>query len=142
MGTLHEYNYWNDTNINSNYTINVDTIDWSTTTVYGSTWSSSDGYPIISQTKERVVPESKKKKNIEGVEFMVLYDVYLVYGENRKKPVVIREQVVARDEEDAKVKSGLMAKVDQDWDADYLTFICDEIGEVKVKERPKEVKNV
>jgi hypothetical protein len=35
-----------------------------------------------------------------------------------------------------------MAKVNPEWDADYLTIAAVEIIEVKVKERPKEVKNV
>jgi hypothetical protein len=71
-----------------------------------------------------------------------LYEVYLVYGEDRKKPIVEKAQVIADSDEDAKVKSGLMAKVNPEWDADYLTIAAVEIIEVKVKERPKEVKNV
>ena len=74
---------------------------------------------------------------------MTLYDVYLVYAEDRKNPIVHRVfGVIARDEEDAKIKSGLMQQVQDDWDADYLNFICKEIGDVKVKEKPKEVKQV
>lgn len=71
-----------------------------------------------------------------------LYEVYLVYGENRKEPIVHTQRVVASSEEDAKIKSGLMALIKPEWDADFLTFIVRKIGDVAVKERPKEVKQV
>lgn len=84
-----------------------------------------------------------KQIKIEGVDIMVLYDVYLVYAEDRKNPIVInRFGVIARNEEDAKIKSGLMKEVQDNWDADYLNFIVKEIGDVKVKERPKEVRHI
>lgn len=72
-----------------------------------------------------------------------LYDVYLCYGENRVKPIIEANLLIVADgEEDAKIKSGLMAKVDNTWDADYLTFIVRKIGDIKVKPKPSEVKNV
>jgi len=90
-----------------------------------------------------VLEQHKKSKKIEGVDIMILYDVYLVYAEDRKNPIVINKfGVIARDEEDAKIKSGLMKEVQDEWDADYLNFICKEIGDVKVKAKPKEVKTV
>lgn len=72
-----------------------------------------------------------------------LYDVYLVYGEDRK--MIIKKVVtgvLADSDEDAKIKSGLMKEIKDDWDADYLTFIVRKIGDVKIKEKPKEVKQV
>lgn len=87
------------------------------------------------------IPIGNKKK--EGVEMKTLYDVYMVYAENRKKPVMeIKRGIIASDEEDAKIKSGLMKSVQEDWDADFLTFVVNKIGDVKVKEKPKEVKQV
>jgi hypothetical protein len=87
-------------------------------------------------------PKESPKK-IEGVDIMTLYDVYLVYAEDRKKPVIIPMfGVIANGEEDAQIKSGLMKKVEDDWDADYLTFIVKAIGSVKVKEKAKEVRTV
>jgi len=71
-----------------------------------------------------------------------LYEVYLVYGENRYAPIIHREQVIADNEEDAKIKSGLHSKVMASWDSDYLTFRAIEIMDIKVKEKPKEVKQV
>ena len=72
-----------------------------------------------------------------------LYDVYLCYGEDRKSPVIKRaEGIIADSDEDAKIKSGLMAQVDASWDADYLTFIVNKIGDIKVKPKPQETKSV
>jgi hypothetical protein len=71
-----------------------------------------------------------------------LYEVYLVYGEDRKNPLVFKEQVIAENEEDAKIRSGLNAQILPSWESDYLTFTAVEIIDVKVKERPKEVKQV
>jgi hypothetical protein len=102
-------------------------------------------YPqtIYPPTPQPTPQEESPKINLpEGVEMKKLYEVYLVYGEDRKKPIVEKAQVIADSDEDAKVKSGLMAKVNPEWDADYLTIAAVEIIEVKVKERPKEVKNV
>jgi hypothetical protein len=124
------------------------TLNWSTTTnaAPGSYWLSYI-YPPIGQTQ--LIPEpyteqyrEKNKPLPEGVEMKKLYEVYLVYGENRKAPIVEKAQVIADGEEDAKIKSGLLGKVDKDWDADYLTIAAVEIIDVKVKERPKEVKQV
>jgi hypothetical protein len=87
--------------------------------------------------------KEETKIKIEGVEIMKLYDVYLVYAETRLAPFFMRkDNIIAKDPEDAKIKSGLMKEVLSHWDSDYLTFITKEIGEVKVKEKPKEVKNV
>ena len=79
----------------------------------------------------------------EGVEMKGLYDVYLIYGEDRADILLKRKEgIIASDDEDAKIKSGLMKDVQDSWDADYLTFIVRRIGDVKVKEKPKEVKQV
>lgn len=79
----------------------------------------------------------------EGIDMFGLYDVYLVYAEDRKNPVIVSMfGVIAASDEDAKIKSGLMSKVEEQWDADYLTFIVKKIGEVKVKSKPQEVKQV
>jgi hypothetical protein len=72
-----------------------------------------------------------------------LYDVVMVYGEDRKNLIINKSDgVMAASDEDAKIKSGLMARVDKSWDADYLTFIVNKIGDIKVKPKPSEVKNV
>jgi hypothetical protein len=117
-----------------------------TTTTTGGPWITYQPsypqtiYPPTPQPKPQ--EESPKIKLPEGVVMKKLYEVYLVYGEDRKKPIVEKAQVIADSDEDAKVKSGLMAKVNPEWDADYLTIAAVEIIEVKVKERPKEVKQV
>jgi hypothetical protein len=82
--------------------------------------------------------QEERRYNMKG-----LYDVYLCYGEDRKSPVIKRaEGIIADSDEDAKIKSGLMAQVDASWDADYLTFIVNKIGDIKVKPKPQETKSV
>ena len=89
------------------------------------------------------VPKEDENKKEENYEMKTLYNVYLVYGEDRKNPIIREKKgIIADSEEDAKIKSGLMREVDESWDADYLTFIVEEIGEVKIKPKPKEVKNI
>lgn len=126
---------------------------WGTTTITVDTttgfyyWSQHQNAPQPQPEGMQFYPnppcEDLGNKTIEGVEMKELYDVYMVYAEDRKNPVVVvKRGVIASDDEDAKIKSGLMKKIDEDWDADYLTFICYTIGEVSVKEKPKEVKQV
>jgi len=87
-----------------------------------------------------VKPENAKK---EGVDMFKLFNVYLVYAEKRNEPTIIVEKsVLAKDAEDAKIKSGLLAKVDKSLDSDYLTIYADEICDVKVKSKPTETKAV
>jgi len=74
-----------------------------------------------------------------------LYEVIGVYGEDRNNVLIHRPEksvVLASGEEDAKMKSGIYGWIDAKWDADYLTIIVRKIGDVAVKEKPKEVKNV
>lgn len=102
--------------------------------VWTQVWTTS-AYPQL--TYYIPIPEKKENNTME------LYNVYLVYAEDRKKPVVKRvDGVLAKNTEDAKVKSGLMKDVDPEWDSDYLNFICEHIGTVNVKPKPTEVKSV
>lgn len=85
----------------------------------------------------------KSETQKEGIEMFKLYRVVMVYGADRDNPAVeIRENVLAKDIEDAKIKSGLMSKIDPKWDADYLTIVAIELCSVKIKSKPQEVKNV
>jgi hypothetical protein len=86
--------------------------------------------------------EKSKPTPKEGVEMQGLFEVYLVYGENRKEPIVHTARVIASSEEDAKVKSGLYPLIQKEWEADFVTTIVRKIGDVAVKERAKEVKQV
>jgi hypothetical protein len=84
-----------------------------------------------------------KNTTKEGIEMLGLYNVVLVYAEDRKKPEIQEVRgVIAAGSEDAKVKSGLMAKISPDWDADYLTIEAVKVIDVKVKAKPQEVKQV
>lgn len=69
-----------------------------------------------------------------------LYDVYLIYAEKLTEPIVKKASVIAKNEDDAKIKSGLMKEVNEKWDTDYLTFITNPIGIVTFKKKPEEVK--
>lgn len=125
----------------------ANTTTFNTTVNFPDYWSQYQNAPQPQPDGMQFYPnppsEDKENKTIEGVEMKELYDVYMVYAEDRKNPVIeIKRGVIASDEEDAKIKSGLMKKIDEDWDADYLTFICYEIGSVSVKEKPKEVKQI
>ena len=85
----------------------------------------------------------EEKSNKKGVDTMYLYEVYLVYAEKRGNPFIwSKKDVIASDDEDAKIKSGVYAQVVSSWDSDYLTIIARQIGAVSVKQKPKEVKNV
>lgn len=121
-------------------------LTWTTTTdnTAGNFTTTSDWYSMDNQIHFYPNPNPEKLGNKkEGVEMKTLFDVYMVYAENRKKPVMeIKRGIIASDEEDAKIKSGLMKLVQENWDADFLTFVVNIIGEVKVKEKPKEVKQV
>ena len=91
----------------------------------------------------RINIEDTETKLPEGVELMTLYDVYMIYAESHNNLTThLRTGVLAADEEGAKIKSGLMKKIQDDWDTDYLTFVVKCIGQVKVKAKPKEVKTV
>ncbi len=83
-----------------------------------------------------------KPKAERGREMKTLYDVYLVYGGDRNKPVVEKVQVIASDMEEAKLKSKLQSKIQDDWDMDFITFCVQPLIAVAVKERPAEVKQV
>ncbi len=77
----------------------------------------------------------------EGVEMMGLYNVYLVYAEDTKNPDINGPvQVLARNEEDAKLKAAFV--INPNWDTDFLTILAVELGDVKVKAKPQEVKQV
>ncbi len=97
--------------------------------------------------KTYVTEDDKKILNPkkEGIEMKGLYEVIGVYGEDRNNVIFHRPEksfVIASSEEDAKMKSGIYGWIDEKWDADYLTIIVRKIGDVAVKEKPKEVKSV
>ena len=102
--------------------------------------SLSDWKGINVSTIDEDIPKTKLP---EGVEMKTLYEVWLVYAENRKKPIIMKKEgIIADNEEDAKIRSGLMKDINDTWDTDYLTVICIEVASVKVKSKPKEVKTV
>lgn len=79
----------------------------------------------------------------EGVNVKGLYEVIVCYGEDRKEPFVkVLPPVIADSDEDARIKSGAYGFIKPDWDADFLTIIPRKLGDVKIKSRPQEVKQV
>ena len=74
---------------------------------------------------------------------MYLYRVYLIYAADRKNPqIVTTGSTVASGDEDAKIKAGVFTQIDPAWDHDYITIIAEKVGEVKVKAKAQEVKQV
>lgn len=72
-----------------------------------------------------------------------LYDVYVIYGGDRDNPIVRQgKRCFAMGEEAAKIKSGAMKLIDDDWDTEYVSVIVECICTAKVKPKPAEVKNV
>ena len=71
---------------------------------------------------------------------MALFEVFMVYGEDRDNPGMQHKFVVADDMKQAELKSGLVA--DPAWDFNYVTMFNRPICEVNVKEKPLEVANV
>jgi len=115
------------------------TVDWTTwaPTQWQQQWVPVRGIETPSSGTEIKQPLK------EGIEMKNLYEVFLVYGEDRKNPFIsATERVIASDDEDARVKSGIYSRVEKEWDADYLTIIVHNLGAVKIKEKAKEVKNV
>ena len=68
---------------------------------------------------------------------VALFEVFMVYGEDRDNTGVQHKFVVADDAKQAEAKSGLV--VDPAWDFDYGTMFSRPICEVNVKEKPLEV---
>lgn len=77
-----------------------------------------------------------------GSEMQTLYNVYLVYGEDRLNPIVESRTVVACSSEEAKMKSKIQALIKDNWDIDFVTVAACSICNVAIKERPTEVKSV
>ncbi|HEY6020119.1 MAG TPA: hypothetical protein VIY48_09520 [Candidatus Paceibacterota bacterium] len=77
-----------------------------------------------------------------GIDMQTLFDVFLVYGEDRIAPLVTNRRVVACNEEEAKLKSKISEEIKDDWDIDFVTIVVRQIGSVAIKERPQEVKSV
>ena len=73
-------------------------------------------------------------------ELMALYNVYMVYAEDRDNPDIFQAIVVAENDEQARIKSGFVPR--KGWDLDYLTIFSKPICEVVVKEKPTEILQV
>lgn len=104
------------------------------------TISNTDDWKIMWEVLPQMVdlPNTNKEVEMKG-----LYEVIRCYGADRNSIQVKKfEEVVADSEEDAKIKSGVYATIDKSWDADFLTIIVRKLGDVKVKVKPQEVKNV
>jgi len=133
------------------------TVDWTTwaPTQWQRQWVGidlSDGSHIWADGQNEYLEKSTSTRTKlneslkEGIEMKNLYEVFLVYGEDRINPLIHRTAdagyVVAENDEDAKIKSGIFSMIKSEWDADYLTIIVHNLGAVKIKEKAKEVKNV
>jgi len=97
----------------------------------------------LAKIREQIKKDIEKQLHPQEVDIMFLYRVYLVYAADRKNPqIVTTGSTVAKDEEDAKIKSGVYAKIQADWDPDYITIVAEQVAEVRVKAKAQEVKQV
>ena len=78
----------------------------------------------------------------KGEDTMYLWQVFLVYGLGEVCSPCLPKYVIADCEENAILKSKVHGDIPDDWDTDYVTILCVSIGGVKVKPKPKEVKQV
>jgi hypothetical protein len=85
-------------------------------------------------------PENKKEEKKKMVEKMTLFEVMMVYGENRTAPIIETKKVVAPDIEGAKARAGFIPQ--PEWDLDYYNLVVKPIIDVNVKEKPTEIKSV
>ena len=65
---------------------------------------------------------------------MKLYEVFLIYPVGDVLTVWNRVDVFARNEEEAKIKSGTYRTIGDDWDVDRMTIICRVVGTVNTGE--------
>lgn len=125
--------------------------DYAPTMSTGITWSDNTGswlyrqiyptaptptvifpYPVTAQPLPPFQPAVPQEATLK------LWKVYVVYAENRKSPVVSEHLIVAQDADQAKMLVPQQETSSRDWD--YLTFLVEEIGVVKAKPKPQEVK--
>ena len=83
---------------------------------------------------------TQRKVSKRHCDLMALFEVFMVYGEDRDNPGVQHKFVAADDMKQAELKSGLVA--DPAWVFDYVMMFNRPICEVNVKEKPSEVANV
>jgi hypothetical protein len=79
-------------------------------------------------------PEERRLMDNEAI----VFDVVVVYAENKAQPVVKREIIIAKSESQARLLAG--KQVEQSWDTDYLTVLVIELGTITFKPKPTEVK--
>jgi hypothetical protein len=135
--------YTSGTATDNNY-INGNWVNWYTWKGCNIETSERDQDNVI-HIRQTVFDDLIKQPLKEGIEMKNLYEVIGVYGADRNKPMVFRPEVgyvLAADEEDAKLKSGVYGWADSAWDNDYLTILVRNLGAVKIKEKVKEVKSI
>jgi len=76
--------------------------------------------------------ENWKKLKSKGETMYYLWQVFLVYGKGDICSPCMPKYVVAKDSEEAKIKSGVYKDIPDRWDSEYVTILCLTLGEVKV----------
>ena len=83
--------------------------------------------------------ENWKKLKSKGETMYYLWQVFLVYGKGDTKQGLksvcspcMPKYVIAKDSEEAKIKSGVYKDIPDSWDSEYVTILCLTLGEVKV----------
>ena len=68
----------------------------------------------------------------KGETMYYLWQVFLVYGKGDTCSPCMPKYVIAKDSEEAKIKSGVYKDIPDSWDSEYVTILCLTLGEVKV----------
>ena len=79
-------------------------------------------------TDDLTSPNSKSK----GETMYYLWQVFLVYGKGDTCSPCMPKYAIAKDSEEAKIKSGVYKDIPDSWDSEYVTILCLTLGEVKV----------
>lgn len=90
--------------------------------------------------KQKSKKEVKMSENDKSYEYQKLYEVVTTYGEDRDNVIVKRTDVVAENEERARMQ--VKDDIEPDWDLDYVEQNVEEVAEIRVKRKPRETKEV
>ena len=95
----------------------------------GATTGNHYGYIFTNDYSTGIYPDSWAFK---GETMYYLWQVFLVYGKGDTCSPCMPKYVVAKDMEEAKIKSGVYKEIPTTWDSEYVTILCLTLGEVKV----------
>lgn len=100
--------------------------------------------PITRELYQKWLDHNKSKKEVnmcedetQAFEHQTLYEVITTYGEDRENVVVERTEVVAENEQRARMQA--KDAINSSWDMDYVEQSVNVICSVRVKRKPREI---